>query len=242
MTDNHVHIGQFEDIYYHGLEIADIIMSSGMEALSFSSTTSCADNITYIDIEKEILELLSKVSYLHEIIRPFLWYIPEYINQNISVQNAFAAVPYKGIKLHPQAHKWMFDNNQHMEVLHSLFDYADQNSLPILIHTGENVVDSPDRFEYFFREYTNVQCILAHSRPLDTTIEMLKKYTNMLCDTAFVSEDNVHLLISAGYREKILFGSDFPITHYFNNKYGDNQKNTLKEQYEKDKAICMCFK
>jgi len=234
MTDAHIHIGQYEEIYYDGFEIVDIVMSFGMEALSFSSTTSCVCDVNYLEVEKEILELLSKASYSHEKIRPFLWYVPNYVKQGVGVQNAFAAVPYKGIKLHPYAHNWDFNNKEHREVLHSLFDYAVQKRLPILFHTGESGMDNADRFESFFCEYKEAQCILAHCRPLDTTIAMLKKYPNVFCDTAFVPEANIQRIITAGFEGKILFGSDFPITHYFHNKFSGEPKNTLKEQYAKD--------
>ena len=45
MKDYHVHFGQYEETYYNGSEIADIVMSSGIEALSFLSITYCVDTV-----------------------------------------------------------------------------------------------------------------------------------------------------------------------------------------------------
>jgi len=237
MTDNHIHIGQFKDVYYDPVEVADVVMSAGMEGMSFSSTSSCIDNILYSEIEKEIVSFLSSISYTVEIIQPFFWYVPDYLNQNITIEGAFASLPYKGIKIHPYVHNWDFNNTQHMDILHSLFDYAARNNLPVLIHTGHSGVDSADRFECFINEYRNVKCILAHCRPVDTTMEMLKKYPNAYCDTAFAPKTDIQQIILSGFKDKIIFGSDFPITHFYNTKYPENSENTtisLCDQYAED--------
>ena len=239
MTDSHVHIGQYEDVYYDPYEIMDIVMSAGMETMSFSTTSSCKENVLYPEIEKEITAFLSRISYSTETIRPFFWFIPDYIKQNITIENAFNVIPYKGIKIHPFAHNWNFDDSRHMETLHNLFDYAGRHCLPILIHTGYSEVDRADRFERFIREYHSTKFILAHCRPLDTTIEMLKKYDNVYCDTAFISVSEIRKIIFAGFNEKIIFGSDFPITHFFRVKYpnmGENIVISLREEYAEDIA------
>jgi uncharacterized protein len=239
MTDSHVHIGQYEDLYYDPLEIMDIVMSAGMEAMSFSTTSSCKGNVLYSEIEKEITGFLFHISYSAETIRPFFWFIPDYINQNIKIENAINVVPYKGIKIHPFAHNWNFDDYWHIETLHNLFDYADRHCLPVLIHTGNSEVDRADRFERFIREYHNTKFILAHCRPLKTTIEMLKKYYNTYCDTAFTTETELQKIVFAGFQEKIILGSDFPITHFFRMRYPPTDKNqviSLREKYTEDIA------
>jgi predicted TIM-barrel fold metal-dependent hydrolase len=237
MTDNHIHFGQFRDIYYDPFEIADIVFSSGITGMSFSTTSSCKDDVLYTEIENEIKGFLSHVSYPAETIQAFFWYIPDYINQNITVESAFNNIPYKGIKIHPLAHNWDFENIQHLKALYSLFSYASENNLPVLIHTGYSGVDSADRFECFIKEYGNVKCILTHCRPLDVTIKMLSKYNNAYCDTAFVSEEEIANIVSAGFKKKIILGSDFPITHYYRTKYpqlGENPEISLREKYTQD--------
>jgi predicted TIM-barrel fold metal-dependent hydrolase len=239
MTDSHIHIGQFEDVYYDPLEIINIVMSSGMEGLTFSSTSSGRDDVLYSTIEKEIDTLLSGASYSPDIIRPLLWYIPDYIRQHITVESAFNSIPYKGIKLHPYMNDWDFNDTQQMDILHSLFDYAARKKLPILIHTGESGVDAPNRFEPFISEYSAVKCILAHSRPVKETVEMLRKYRNAFCDTAFAPTVDIREIASLGFADRIIFGSDFPVTHFFKTKYPepwDIPPFSLKEQYIRDVA------
>jgi len=239
MIDNHVHIGQFEEVYYDPIEVMETVLSLGIEGMSFSSTSSCRDGVLYQEIEKEISGFLSHISFNVEKIRPFFWFIPDYINQGVSIENAFDSLPYRGIKLHPFAQKWGFDDKLHMETLHSLFDYATKNHLPVLIHTGYNLVDRADRFERFFVEYPYAKCILAHCRPLEATTRMLKKYVNVYCDTAFVEDTNIQKIINSGFRDKIIFGTDFPITHYFKTKFprpGDKPIISLREKYMEDIA------
>jgi predicted TIM-barrel fold metal-dependent hydrolase len=210
-------------------------MEAGIKTLSFSSTTSCKDDVFYGEIEHEISALLSNIPWSPEIVRPFFWYIPDYIRQGVDIETAMKDLPYKGIKIHPYAHQWDFDNPKKMDVLHALFDFAGRNRLPVLIHTGMSGVDSANIFEGFFSEYKRTKYILAHCRPLDQTIDMMKKYANVYCDTAFVSEDTVANIVSAGIGDKIILGTDFPITHYFSTHNHDDMKNlSLKDQYRED--------
>jgi predicted TIM-barrel fold metal-dependent hydrolase len=235
--DNHVHIGYFQDEYYDPLDIVNIVMESGMESLSFSSTTSCRKNIMYWEVENEIKRLLARVGWNADIVSPYFWFAPGYISRRTRIERFFDTIPYKGVKLHSLAHEWNFDYSLHFEALSGLFDYAGGNGLPALIHTGNSGVDNADRFERFFGDFSRVKFILAHCRPLDATIKMLQKYDNVWCDTAFAPDADIEKIIQAGYKNRIIFGTDFPITHYFRTKYpkpGENPRLTLREQYAAD--------
>ena len=237
MRDNHVHIGQFADVYYDPLEIMDVVMAAGMDGLSFSSTSSCKNNVRYSEIEREIAAFMSIISYTAETVRPLLWYNPDYIKQNITIESAFSDIPYQGIKIHPYAQSWDFTDTKHMETLHAIFDYASGNDMPVLIHTGNSGVDSADRFERFMDEYRGAKCILAHCRPLDVTMELLKKYGNVYCDTSFVPIKDIQQIAASGFASKVIFGSDFPITHFFRSRYpspDDNSSISLEQQYAQD--------
>jgi hypothetical protein len=249
MIDNHVHIGQFEDVYYDPLEVADIVLAAApgiIDGLAFSSTTSCVGGVSYRRIEKEICGLLASLHGATENARPYFWFIPDYIEQGVGIGNAGGVIPYQGIKLHPYAQHWDFENPAHADALHGLFDYAALHELPVLIHTGHSGVDSADRFERFFAEYRNVRFVLAHCRPLDTAVAILNKYCNVYCDTAFVPDANMQTLINAGLKDRIIFGTDFPITHYYAARYpakrskpGCSPGIALREQYAEDvKGVC----
>lgn len=43
---------------------------------------------------------------------------------------------------------------------------------------------------------------------------MLRKFPNVVCDTAFADEKTVREIRAAGFGKRIRHGTDFPITHY----------------------------
>jgi predicted TIM-barrel fold metal-dependent hydrolase len=229
MLDSHIHIGQFYEKYYYFENIFDIIFNSEkIDKIVYSSTSSCIDNVKYNFVFKEI-EAAQKRYY--DKTTALFWFVPDYINQGVKIETAMNELNYGGFKLHPLGNKWNFENDiKETDILHEIFNYADRNKLPILIHTGESGVDRPNRFESFFGEYKNAKIILAHCRPADETIDMMRKYTNVFGDTAFASSKRIDKIKVVGFGNRLIFGSDFPITHYFNKKSGVS----LNEQYKED--------
>jgi predicted TIM-barrel fold metal-dependent hydrolase len=65
---------------------------------------------------------------------------------------------------------------------------------------------------------------------------MFRTYKNVYGDTAFLPEANLQKIIHAGFGDRILPGSDFPITHFMANKFKpDGAKDiSLTEQYAAD--------
>lgn len=234
MIDKHVHIGQFKDIYYKPQVILSIVLEAGIDELFFSSTTTCRDNIRYIEIETEINTALSQIGSMAEKTHPLLWCIPDYIKQGISIDSIMRNLPYHGIKIHPFAQFWDLTNTGIIDLIHNLFDYANQNELPVLIHTGEDTICEANKFSVFYAEYPKAQFILAHGRPIKQTIHLLQTFKNVYCDTAFMPFYSFKRIIDKKLAHKIVLGSDFPITHYFS--FG-NIANEWKTQYEKDLAI-----
>ncbi|MDR0313112.1 MAG: amidohydrolase family protein [Treponema sp.] len=234
MTDFHIHIGQFQEIYYEPLHILNVVSEAGVSHAAYSSVTSCKNDVTYKEVEREIAEVA--VHFPSKNITPFFWYIPSYINEGITAVSAFQNLPYGGIKLHPRAHHWNLQDTKHLDCLQGLFTFSQEHGLPILIHTGEDEFEKPSLFESFFIEYPKTKCILAHCRPVTDTIAMFQLYKNVYGDTAFLSADGFEKIIKADFRDRIISGSDFPITHYFRTKYPQNEncEITLQEQYIED--------
>ena len=234
MTDNHIHIGQYEEIYYEPLEILTIVQNKGITEIVYSSTTSGKDGVKYNEVYSEIASVVSV--FPHESYKPYLWFVPSYIDEGLTLEKAFSDLPYKGIKLHTFLNNWDFTEKKQERCLHEMFAFAQDKNIPVLIHTGPNGVDAPDRFEMFFAKYPKTKIILAHCRPIEEAVIMLKKYPNVYGDTAFVPEEWIRLLIMNNTENKIVTGSDFPITHYSKTHFfNDNGENiTLEEQYQTD--------
>ncbi|WP_422822274.1 amidohydrolase family protein [Treponema zioleckii] len=80
-------------------------------------------------------------------------------------------------------------------------------------------------------EYPNAKVILAHSNPVKETAEMVNKYPNVFCDTACLSKENLtKLRQKVTDKSKILFGSDFPVSHYFASRFS-GKTSSLEDEY-----------
>jgi len=60
---------------------------------------------------------------------------------------------------------------------------------------------------------------------------MMGKYKNVFCDTSFAPSDRIDQVKNAGFGARIIFGTDFPITHFY---YGAKKGISLEEQYLDD--------
>jgi predicted TIM-barrel fold metal-dependent hydrolase len=229
-SDKHLHIGRFYDVYYEPLEVLRIVAEAGVTDAVYSSTTSAKDGVQYREVEEEISGVVAR--YSADRYKPFLWYIPPYIDEGVSIESAFQNLPYRGIKLHPRAHCWDLTGKKHQDCLHRLFAFAQDKRLPVLIHTGVDDFERPAFFEFFFSEYPRTTCILAHCRPAADTIAMFRSHSCVYGDTAFLSADGYTQIAEAGFGERLIPGTDFPITHYFNEK----PDVSPEKQYREDLA------
>jgi hypothetical protein len=235
VIDNHIHTGQFYGVYYDPADILSIVFDAGVEELFFSSTTGCGEQVKYAEVEAEINRALKGTSSAHA--KPLFWAVPDYTKKGLSVTSAMNGLPYTGIKIHPRANVWDMADMLTLSLAHELFDYADRHGMPVLIHTGYDKLDETNKFSGFFGEYRNARFILAHGRPLDQTLRLMRCFANVYCDTAFMPEKDLRRIVDKGLGVKVLPGSDFPITHYFKNKYPEQngcENISLAEQYTED--------
>ena len=237
MKDYHVHIGQFNELYYDALEIFDVIESTGLiSEVHYSSTSTCRNDVELIGIEEEI-EYAQKYESNFLKVKPYLWYIPKYAEENISVQSAISPFDYCGIKLHPFAHQWNFQDKKHIKQIEDIFLWAHENKKQILIHCADNQSCLPNKFEKYFKIFSGAKIILAHSNPVFETAQMVNKYDNVFCDTACINKESFEQLKKEiNDTKKILFGSDFPINNYWN-KLLFNKSKSLSKEYKETCAI-----
>lgn len=247
MTDYHIHIGQFNEVYYDALEIFNAIETNfsetGVSEVYFSSTSSCRDDVELSKIEEETAYALEFKSQILTV-KPYLWFVPKYAREKISVKSAMKTFDYVGFKLHPFAQKWNLENPIHKKCLEDIFEYASENKKLILIHSGIDE-SNPLHFEQFFKNFPDAKVILAHSNPPETVANLVNKYKNVFCDTAYAEKKNLKTVLQKiEDKSKILFGTDFPLTNYFGKRlFGKDL--TLEKQYEKDFKnfrLKICFK
>ncbi len=206
IIDHHVHIGEFYNLYFEPVSIAKELISLGVKKWYVSSVTTCSSVFDFLKITKEIEAM---VDYAPEQTMPVMWVTPEMIenSRNLSLYNSFS---YKMLKIHP--YRFNYSEDQILNV----FELAGNNNIPLLIHTGGRPEAEPLQFERFIKDYSEVKTILAHGRPIKQACEIIKKYSNAYVDTAFMPIEDINFLIKTGLKNKIIFGSDYPIDCYFN--------------------------
>ena len=238
MTDYHVHIGQWFDVYYDSKAVFSALKAAGTDEIWFSSTSSerycsespavlcgkvSAENLPlakelYEDLREEVSEAINNAKELKVKAHPLYWVVPELQKSkeiNISLEEAMTFLPYEGFKIHPRGNEWDLNDNSTVRLAEDVFSYAEKHHLLILIHCGSYAFELPTKFESFIASHPGVTVQLAHTRPLEETLYMLKQYPNTVCDTAFVPEEVQASVKEAGFAERIRYGTDFPITHYY---------------------------
>ena len=88
-------------------------------------------------------------------------------------------------------------------------------NVPILLHTGDFKECHASVFKPLSLENPDLTFVLAHSRPIDETLDVLQNCTNTMVDTAFMPPQYVLRLAENGYTDRILFGTDAPINLLF---------------------------
>lgn len=208
LFDAHIHLGQFYNQYTSPLELRTFLDSVKVDYFAASSTTTCDCN--YAKIIDEITELKKLCG---DRLFPILWVLPQMLKDGGLDLFLNSGIHWCCLKIHPQLHPtaWL-DESQELQKVASL---AGAMQVPLLIHTGEMEGCYPSLYEKAFRDYPNVVFILAHGRPIEETIEMMKKYSNVWTDTAFMPTENIVKLCEKQLTNRVLWGTDYPVPIYY---------------------------
>lgn len=117
-----------------------------------------------------------------------------------------------GIKVHPDAHQCMVDDEKYRPV----WEYADEHRLPLLSHTGTNGRNPIKAFEKLAETYPNVTVILGHSgfgsEGADQSIEAAQKFPNIYLEItgSVIVYGTLERMVDGLGAERVLFGTDLP--------------------------------
>ena len=175
-----------------------------VERYYFSSTST--GNIPFRYVRREIESLIS-LSNGHAI--PFLWVSPGMLRHSRDLRPYFFR-DFAGIKIHG-LQGW----NPNGKEIHRVLSIAREKNLPVLLHTGEHEICRAGAYLSLCREFGDVRIILAHGRPLDECVAVMKECPNVYADTAFMPVNNILILRNEGLIERVLWGTDFPVMRYF---------------------------
>jgi len=203
ISDSHMHVGQFFDHYYTPAYIVSFIDKLYIEKAVISSTTTCEENY-----EKVITEMKELIQLAGERIYPVLWITPKMLKNEKLPLMLQSGIRWKCIKIHGFIHNW-HPNGKHLQ---EVINIALKLKIPLLFHTGG--IDRCDAGVYLsiIQRNPKQKFILAHGRPIEQTIEVMKQCSNAWADTAFMPIEDIKTFVETGYADRILFGTDFPIT------------------------------
>ncbi|MCH5318859.1 MAG: amidohydrolase family protein [Paramuribaculum sp.] len=207
MIDSHIHVGQFNDIYIEPSVIHDLMAGLNVDYYAVSSTTICEENYP-----KAIDELQEIIWLDKDKVIPVMWITPDGLNGNIAWYLE-TSIKWRCLKIHPFLHPdvWTNADGKMSEVI----DIAKELDIPVLIHTGNEVSCQSNQFEAIIANNPDVLFILAHGRPLNQTIRIVKRFDNAFADTAFMPIGQIKAFIESGLSHKVLWGTDMCIPKYF---------------------------
>lgn len=223
IIDNHVHVGWYSDGYHAPLEIWSALNQAGIDYAIVSSTSTCAE--LYHNIHTEFYQLFSIAG--KENVCPILWITPAMLLKNWPLKKLLKSkIEWGGIKLHYISHPLWGKTPCLIE--EALKVARNLGNVPVLLHTGEWENCHASVFGPVIAANPDLKFVLAHGRPIDETINLMKNQTNIWTDTAFMPIEDIMKLVSMGLTDRVLFGSDMPINMvYYSNL---STKNYLRRR------------
>lgn len=208
LIDTHIHVGQFNDLYFAPSAIHELVEQLDVDYYAVSSTTQCEEDYPKVLSEMEELIRLDDKKVL-----PIMWITPEALQGNIAWYLE-SDIKWKMLKIHPFLNQteWNPDGNLFAEVL----DIARELHLPLLIHTGESDCCKADLYEHHVKNNPNITFILAHGRPIESALHIAATYDNAYVDSAFMPVEHMSMFMKCGLSEKLLWGTDMCIPKHFN--------------------------
>lgn len=208
IIDNHVHVGWFTDGYHTPKEVWNSAMAAGVNGMAVASTSTCAE--LYKDVCRELRELKRLGgSQIH----PILWLTPRMMKVKYALPYMLhSKIRWQGVKIHSEAHpEWVHN----IQLMNKALNVARSLDVPVIIHTGNFDCSHAGLFKNAIAENTDLTFVLAHGRPLDETIDILKSCSNTYVDTAFMPMTDLKELVTEGLSDRILLGTDAPINKVF---------------------------
>ena len=206
--DAHIHVGQFREIYETPEELVATLTKVGVERFAVSSSTICEE-----DYDKVIREIKGLVTLAPDRVVPVMWITPLSLRNGGKDKLLDSGINWKCVKIHPWISLGGWDDGSANR--EEAISIARELGVPLLIHTGETDGSNPLCFERSVETHKDVTFILAHGRPVSEAIEVMRKHENAWADTAFMPIENIAKLCQEGLSDRVMWGSDYPITKYY---------------------------
>lgn len=232
--DSHTHIGQYWNVFYDYHDVFHALKANGIESTTCAYLTPKFDDEqmavdfhhAVVEEWREAVKFAASISFT---VKPLWWADPLVLCSGIKLESIFSDFAFCGIAIHPRLHDWVSDRKSDLTTI--IFQFAHNNKVPVFIHTGVSEEDSPYLFEPWFKQFPDVEVHLAHCRDSAPIIDLFTKYKNLFGDTAFCPTDSYGEICDAGLKNRMFFGSDFPITHFVKLDAKEREKNELQPSF-----------
>ena len=209
LFDFHVHMGQYFDDYYTPPRIQRTLRLAGITHFAYSSTsTVVTDDPDFLLEERVAMHELSEGRA-----KPILWVTHDLLkrSRDLSQYMSDAGGKICGLKIHGVSENWKPNGRD----LRRVFEIARERGLFIKLHTGEHEECEAGMYKRICTDFPDVRVVLAHGRPIQQAIDMLRCCPNTLVDTSFMPHEYFLQLMAAArnknFVDRILFGTDTPI-------------------------------
>lgn len=179
----------------------------GVDYYAVSSTSMCEENYA-----KVLSELRKLINLDDGKVLPVMWITPSSLKGNIAWLLE-SEIKWRCIKIHPFLNQKEWKPNG--ELIIEVIDIARELELPVLIHTGNEQCCQCGIYYSLIAKNPDVRFILAHGRPLDQVIPILKNLENVYADSAFMPIGDMKRLMDERLSHKLLWGTDMCIPQYY---------------------------
>lgn len=222
LSDAHIHVGQFNDIYTSPQEVVAFMQQAGVEKYAVMSTTIWEE-----DYKKVLHEMRELVTLAPQSVLPILWLTPQMLLKGKLDMMLESGIKWYALKVHGN-HPWSLNGVNECATI------AEDLQLPLILHTGnlnEDMHSEPDDYLPVIRSHPQVKFVFAHCRPLNQAIEVMQECPNCWGDTAYTPFPEVAKLIETGLEDRILFGTDYPLQkiHAPEKDLLEDYKNTIHD-------------
>ncbi len=229
VIDHHTHIGHFYQTNYQHKSVLTALKKCNVSEITCAYLTpkfdTGKDAVQFYDTVPEEVKAANMFARKINVLVHFLaWLDPLVIKSGITPEKITNDFDYAGFALHPVLHDW---TGSEAALRDDVFHFCKNDSFPIFIHTGVSSNDNPLNFEPWFQKFPEVPVRLAHCKEPDPLITLFSKYKNLTGDTAFCPRDSYAAICKAGLQDRMYFGSDFPITHWYEKMH--NTPETVSE-------------
>ena len=240
-SDIHTHIGQFKQTYYDYHNVFSALRNNGICRTTFAyltplfTETSAAIEF-YKAMTEETIEAVAFAKKIGLKVNPLYWIDPMVLFGGITLESILNDLDYKGLVVHPFLNDWNPSDEKRANLLTQIFEFAEKKNYEIYFHTGCSERDNPLNFEKWFVEYPQVKVHLAHCKDPEPIIKLFSKCKNLVGDTAFCPQDSYEAICKAGFKDRMFFGTDFPISHWYQHCGEENfpaDEQVLTESYRK---------